>query len=1053
MDQQTLDETLNPLKPFQRRSVDWAFERLFGSDSSSCRFLVADEAGLGKTLVARGVIAKTIKHLWVSVERIDIVYICSNGRIAQSNLAKLRVGRESSRSLATRLTLLALELGNNETSLSKNKLNFISFTPGTSFNLRSQGGMSTERVVLFHLLKDEFDTWTPLMNLLQLGIKCKDSWRYRLRQDMQLDLGIKKRFLDLYRNHKLQGEVDEYLATYCRRYRQYWPWDIQSKRLKLVGGLRELLAKASVDALEPDLVILDEFQRFQQLLEPPESDASVELAQAMFNAKTPEGHDVRLLLLSATPYKFFTTNAETATEDHFADFLNTTRFLFRNDQSKIDALQSRIREFSSAITSITTGQSIDHVLKIKQDIEGILHTVMSRTERVPATIKRDAMVVERLNELAITTLDVNQYLHAHAMFKAVGDRDPMPYWKSAAYVCQFMHGYKFNDLLQNHLESDHRRIQSILRDQIKGVLHRRDLEQWKKVDHGNAKIRELASYFFDNGWEKLLWMPPTVPYWPLAGPFKGKENQTKSLLFSAWNVVPDAVSGLLSYEAERRMVHNGYLDGYENISERSSAPFSLDGGPNRTSHRLLMFLLPCLPLADFHPLTAVKLGKTPRKWVKSKIGELIKNLPNPKFGKVDKRWEWAALMLLDPNLKDLLNVWNQEELDLPLTGSTHLSEYLDDFRNIKACDLGRRPPGLLDLLTDLAMGSPAIIAARTCATTAPSVDDLTRRVESTRIAGAFWQLFNRPAVTYLLRNLYEQRKGTHVYWRLVLKYCFEGNLQAVLDEHWHWLWGEKSWDRSASTEEQIRECVTTIRNAIVPNPSRVHVRSFDKFLSGESTTLDHADDLRLRTVFALRYGKSSEEDGRIITDDLIRNAFNSPFRPFVLASTSIGQEGLDFHPWCYRIIHWDLPTNPVDFEQREGRVHRFKGHAIRRNIASRWKDDAIQQWDESSDLWKLMFDLAEQDAATNGNNEGLAPCWVTEGECRVERRVPLLPYSKEEELYARLKRQLTIYKLVFGQPRQEELVNLLNQSEIPEDKLRELMIDLKPPLIERDSSV
>nr|WP_270246095.1 helicase-related protein [Coprococcus sp. AM11-30B] len=42
-------------------------------------------------------------------------------------------------------------------------------------------------------------------------------------------------------------------------------------------------------------------------------------------------------------------------------------------------------------------------------------------------------------------------------------------------------------------------------------------------------------------------------------------------------------------------------------------------------------------------------------------------------------------------------------------------------------------------------------------------------------------------------------------------------------------------------------------------------------------------------------------------------------RPFVLATTSIGQEGLDFHNYCCVIMHWNLPSNPIDLEQREGR--------------------------------------------------------------------------------------------------------------------------------------
>jgi ERCC4-related helicase len=84
---------------------------------------------------------------------------------------------------------------------------------------------------------------------------------------------------------------------------------------------------------------------------------------------------------------------------------------------------------------------------------------------------------------------------------------------------------------------------------------------------------------------------------------------------------------------------------------------------------------------------------------------------------------------------------------------------------------------------------------------------------------------------------------------------------------------------------------------------------------------------RLRCRFAQRFGGSDSADGSEKTGEgALRNASNSPFHPLVLASTSIGQEGLDFHPYCHALVHWNLPTNPVDLEQREGRVHRFKGH-------------------------------------------------------------------------------------------------------------------------------
>jgi hypothetical protein len=71
------ESILGTLKPFQRRTAEWAFSRLYPVDgeSGSRRFLVADEVGLGKTLIAKGIIAMALRHLQAKVKRIDIVYI------------------------------------------------------------------------------------------------------------------------------------------------------------------------------------------------------------------------------------------------------------------------------------------------------------------------------------------------------------------------------------------------------------------------------------------------------------------------------------------------------------------------------------------------------------------------------------------------------------------------------------------------------------------------------------------------------------------------------------------------------------------------------------------------------------------------------------------------------------------------------------------------------------------------------------------------------------------------------------------------------------------
>ncbi|MEX2374666.1 MAG: hypothetical protein WD942_03660, partial [Dehalococcoidia bacterium] len=71
------------LKDFQVATVEHASRQLF-SEGGTRRFLVADEVGLGKTMVARGVIARALEHHEErGTERVDIVYVCSNGDIAR----------------------------------------------------------------------------------------------------------------------------------------------------------------------------------------------------------------------------------------------------------------------------------------------------------------------------------------------------------------------------------------------------------------------------------------------------------------------------------------------------------------------------------------------------------------------------------------------------------------------------------------------------------------------------------------------------------------------------------------------------------------------------------------------------------------------------------------------------------------------------------------------------------------------------------------------------------------------------------------------------------
>ena len=146
--------TLADLKDFQRRTAVWAFERMFADHDPALRFLVADEVGLGKTHVAKGVIAQVIDHLGrIGDERHDIVYVCSNAAIARQNLRKLAPkGIKPTLVDVDRLTMLPLvDLAGSENG--RPGINLLAITPGTSLRFGYSSGKFSERALAYTLLR------------------------------------------------------------------------------------------------------------------------------------------------------------------------------------------------------------------------------------------------------------------------------------------------------------------------------------------------------------------------------------------------------------------------------------------------------------------------------------------------------------------------------------------------------------------------------------------------------------------------------------------------------------------------------------------------------------------------------------------------------------------------------------------------------------------------------------------------------------------------------------------------------------------------------------
>jgi hypothetical protein len=1062
-----VEQVLAELKDFQRDTVAYVYRRLYQDPDPVSRFLIADEVGLGKTLVARGVIAMAIDRLWDCVDRIDVLYICSNQAIARQNIDRLNITADRRFQFASRATLLPITLE----QLKGNKLNFVSFTPGTSFDLKSRAGQARERVVLYYLLREAWDVPDgPLRNVLR-GNVYKRNWRWHLDQfgqEKSIDDELKESFFTELAGHPALRARCESLSSAIGSRRKHIPQELRCERDAWIGELRHMLARSSLSALEPDLVILDEFQRFKYLLD-EESEIGL-LVGEIFNFE-----DAKVLLLSATPYKMYTLQAE-EDEDHYADFYLTVKFLLNGQPSPLATLEAAIQRYRRAMLRIQ-GDGLGELKAAKATIEEVLRQVMVRTERLAASADRNGMLAEaRTARDQITATDLAGFVRLDEIARVLEAGDQVEYWKSSAYVLNMMEDYTLKRRFEAALQGPQSvALAAALEAAQSHLLDWRSIQAYQEIDPGNARLRALWEDNLESDNWQLLWMPPTLPYYHPSGPFAKitSEGRTKTLVFSAWRIVPKVISILTSYEAERRMLDQSPRDfEYAELTRQRRPLLRFAYSKERlTGMPIFCLVYPCLTLAQLvDPLTlAHKLadGDIPSaemvsEAAKARISRLLEeataSVREVDAGQPDESWYWAALALLDRHFhRDAVSRWldtEQEELawDRMLGANpdeedeSRYAEHVHRFAHFFGTPegLGRRPPDLIEVLTHVALAGPAVASLRALLrqTQPDAPEDWTQFLASAARAGlGFYALFNQPDAISLLQGLYPE----DVYWQAVLRYCLAGNLQAVVDEYLHVLHeslglvGHNPAESAAKMGKALQEAASI----------RPQVPQFDELLLGEGEDRVTLAKRTIRCRYAMRFGDERSDDKERFTRETVQLAFNSPFRPFMLATTSIGQEGLDFHQYCHRVVHWNLPSNPVDLEQREGRVHRYKGHVIRRNLALRHGLDAVDPGQGTLvDPWAQLFAQARQERPEGAND--LEPFWIyeVEGGFKIERQVPMLPLSRELGRIEQLKRSLVAYRSVIGQPRQQELLEFLS-ARLPAEELERLVdefaIDLSPP--------
>lgn len=1175
---------LEGLMEFQQRTARYVYKRLY-EDGDTSRFLVADEVGLGKTMVAKALIAQAIDYLGGgSPEKpINIVYICSNAGIAAQNIGKLaNIGETQHSFHPTRLTLLALRKDDNDDKTEDRGVRFWSMTPGTSLKFNANSlGIVAERLLLLHLLTDgnsglfkdhkkavaitlqgeAYANWDEHTRYFEDELKKKfgpDGIDKRIKDEflelMKADEDLMKQYSSLLVEMESHG-----LGNYCRTKGASTLSGKAGEHLqnanKIIPKLRRHLALASVHSLQAHLLILDEFQRFHHVLngKNDDDDATGQLTQAFLGCnRVRDDVSPKILLLSATPYTMYSQRPRDDKDngiEHQEEFFSVYRFLNDEDSEivdgKVEHLKKLFVEHRTGLDALGREQSENDRHNKTRDIEELLRRVMCRTERVKWD--EHPMFFEKPIFAPVEARDILAAKFITEIARKLEAGNMIEYWKSIPFPVNFMREYDLGKKLADSKRNPIQWSEFASAKENRIVLSRRQLERFRPLDIPHPKMRAFLKMVVDGNdaeslsaliedekrpkrakgpWQ-LLWMPPSLPYSEPHGVFEGQGNITKTLVFSSWRAVPDAVAALCCYEAQAKMFRltkterkelpkTFHLKRSEFFqSERSALFVRKDkakqekalrtrawGGKNYRSLLLRGLAYPSLILAtkidplrlallEGRPLSYEELRKKTKAQCEEWVG-ILKNLPCKADAKTDPRWYWLAPILLDQlfanevigdirdkangkNNKQKSNTRKNKENHVPDIGEI-LSRELHRFVSEPPEQLGKQPKDLAEVFCDLALAGPGTCTLRALMRINsdtgqhqpegfldadgsfeflkrdffPGSEKLAELFQgAAQIASGFHSLFNTPEAMAILKAWELPKKGSRdkAYWRKTLRYGIDGNIQSLLDEYVHFLCDQFGPDISKISNE--------IHGALTLRPSQVEIRTF-KNANGKCEVEKGKNKKGESQTFKVS-GRYAERLLDVKSDDAdrqtsVKMAFNSPFRPFVLATTSIGQEGLDFHPWCHTVVHWNLPSNPVDFEQREGRVQRYKGHAVRKNIARNFTlADLAEAWQDagSGDPWNTLFQMAEEEISGT-DKDGMAPFWVfhdkDKGCSKVERRIFQLPLSSDESRLSLLKDALRLYRMTFGQPHQEDLLDSLREKGISHDseKIKEWVFSLTP---------
>lgn len=997
---------MTPLKPFQEatvRSVMVAFRRR----KRARRFLVADEVGLGKTVVAQHVVQRMAEGLG---RPLVVFYMCSNLAIARQNRRKLLEivpsdEREDADCPIDRLSLLpASERPTHKT------FHLYSLTPDTSIPIRKRhrrDGRQEERALVHALVEQVwpklFDEWGK--DVFQGSASV--NWKHNVKEQRSkaADSALRESFMTSVRQEFNLAPYQQLLPELRARYERG-----ELDGLELISHLRNALAASAVEEVKPDLVIFDEFQRFRDLIEPQQDEAAQRVIGRLRGDDSDE--PPALLLLSATPYRLFTRRwEEESGASHRAEFFELVEFLYGGDAEAKRKRKLAEEAFSKLETELRKGQpTSEEAQAARVEVESLLCPIISRTERASHDDGWDHFETQSV-QAPVALEDLTVFKHLSRSFDDTHRPNAVPYWTSIPLPMQTMGNHYVAWKSATTADANGTPLLSeAMRDRFEtpDVWPHPRLRALQEL----APASQLA----------IPWLSPTAAWWPLRGVWKNQEQPLRKLLvFSRFRAVPQAIAATLSFDLEAERLGGDRMT-YEDVSRRK-----LLSATER--HPLLGLFHPSPFLVEATDPLEARGGdfRVIRREVRRQLKKAISDLGVTIREDVPSLPVWKILARLERLAGNWWWVswgwWNLRREIATGEEDAGLAQLLTDWDEEAERSLQSIKPANFELLVDYALGSPGVALGRALLRHWPGA------VGEDGFASTLSASWNG------LRNYLDQRcfysllrKENETYPDAILRAVVDGNLEAVLDEHL-WIISQLQSLSEHELAEELGDGLTIKSGRFSFHP-----------LQGNR---DNTFSLRCHVALPFVQSRASTLEGgeKPIRTDEMRRAFNTPFWPYVLATTSVGQEGLDFHAWCDTLVHWDLCRNPVDLEQREGRIQRFGGLSVRRAIAQAVGQKAQTERLQGESPWARIAAIANE---TMSDESGLSPWWVCK-DGKVTRYVFDVPTSEQKHWLQWMKEQRLLYRLALGQPNQEDLIEILSgKAGVNPETIRQAVINLSP---------